>query len=72
LIERVGKNLTERQVVEGIYNFAHNLGIEVIAEYVSDDEIYTIIKDIGIEYVQGYFIGNVMSCEEVIKLRESS
>ena len=71
LIERVGKNLTERQVVEGIYNFAHNLGIEVIAEYVSDDEIYTIIKDIGIEYVQGYFIGNVMSCEEVIKLRES-
>lgn len=71
LIERISKNKEERQVVEGIYNFAHNLGIEVIAEYVSNEEIYTIIKEIGIEYVQGFHIGNVMSCDEVLKLRES-
>ena len=71
LIERIDKNEQDRQVVEGIYNFASNLGIEVIAEYVSSDALYQIVKDIGIEYVQGYHIGHVMSCDEILQLRES-
>jgi len=69
LIQRVHKKAEERQVVEGIYNFAYNLGIEVVAEYVSSDEIYTIVKAIGIEYVQGYYIGRVMSCEEIQQIQ---
>lgn len=68
LIERVAENLEERQVVEGIYNFAKNLGIEVIAEFVSSDEIYDVVKEIGIEYVQGYHIGSVMSCDEILQI----
>lgn len=72
LIENIHKNKEERQVVEGIYNFASNLGIEVIAEYVSCDEIYENVKDIGIEYVQGFHIGHVMSCEEIIKIKKEA
>ena len=69
LIESIDTNPQDRQVVEGIYNFANNLGIEVIAEFVSSDELYEIVKSIGIEYVQGYHIGPVMSCEEILELK---
>jgi len=70
LIEKIDKNKQDRQVVEGIYNFASNLGIEVIAEYVSRNALYEIVKEIGIEYVQGFYIGQVMSCDEIQKLKE--
>lgn len=56
------------KVVEGIYNFAKNLGIEVIAEFVSSEEIYEKVKSIGIEYAQGYHIGYVISYDEIIKI----
>lgn len=69
LIEQMATSVQDRHIVEGIYNFASNLGIEVIAEYVSSKELYEIVKDIGIEYVQGFHIGNVMSCDEIQKLR---
>jgi len=70
LIESIDKNSQDRQVVEGIYNFASNLGIEVIAEFVSSEDLYNIVKEIGIEYVQGYHIGHVVSCDEILKLKE--
>lgn len=69
LIERMSTSAEERQVVEGIYNFANNLGIEVVAEFVSSRALYDVVKEIGIEYVQGYHIGHVMSGEEILKLR---
>ncbi len=69
LIEHMHTSQQDRQIVEGIYNFASNLGIEVIAEFVSSDELYEIVKEIGIEYVQGFYIGPVMSCDEVLQIR---
>ena len=72
LVQGINTNKEQYQIVSGIYNFAKNLGIEVIAEYVSDEDIYETIKEIGIEYVQGYHIGYVMSCDEIKKLRQES
>ena len=35
---------------------AHALGLKVIAEYVDSEAVYTWLKDIGVDYVQGYWI----------------
>ncbi len=67
LIEQIAASQEQRQVVEGIYNFAHNLGIEVIAEFITNEELLQVVKEIGIEYVQGYHIGEIISCEEIKK-----
>ena len=69
LIENITKSTEQKQVVQGIYNFASNLDIEVIAEYVSSEEIFEEIKKIGIEYVQGFYMGHVMSCDEILQIR---
>ncbi|MFC2073650.1 EAL domain-containing protein [Campylobacterota bacterium] len=69
LIEHIDASIEQRQVVEGIYNFAHKLGIEVIAEFITNEKLLQVAKEIGIEYVQGYHIGEVMSCEKIRELQ---
>ncbi len=71
LIKDLSTDSQSRKVVESIFDFAQALGIETIAEYVSDEKIYNIIKSIGIEYAQGYFIGGVESCEQIKQRQEN-
>lgn len=43
--------------IETIVEFAHKLNIEVIAEFVSSQEIYDMLDNIGLDAFQGYYIG---------------
>jgi len=38
-----------------IFKYAQQKGIKVVAEFVHSKEIYDIVKEIGIDYVQGYY-----------------
>ena len=42
-------------IVKTITDFAKSIGAEVIAEYVHIKEVQEIIKELGIEYSQGYY-----------------
>ncbi|RUM48331.1 MAG: hypothetical protein DSY47_05705 [Hydrogenothermus sp.] len=44
-------------LISAIKNFADRAGIEVICEFVSNEEVYRILKDLGIKYMQGYIFG---------------
>jgi EAL domain-containing protein (putative c-di-GMP-specific phosphodiesterase class I) len=44
-------------VVEIIVAFAKKNGIKTIAEFVSEEVIFDIVKDLGIDYSQGYYFG---------------
>jgi len=44
-------------IVETINQFAHKLGIKTVAEYVHTKEIFDILKDMGIDEYQGYYLG---------------
>jgi EAL domain-containing protein (putative c-di-GMP-specific phosphodiesterase class I) len=49
--------IKSKQVISSIVDLAHKLDCEVIAEFVSDEEIYNAILKLGIEYSQGYYLG---------------
>ncbi|MEK7358817.1 MAG: EAL domain-containing protein [Planctomycetota bacterium] len=36
---------------------AKGMGIKTIAEFVENEEIMRILRDYGVDYAQGYFIG---------------
>ena len=57
LIRGIHSNPRHHVIVETITDFAHKIGTKTIAEFVSDEETYTIVKKIGINYSQGYFTG---------------
>lgn len=55
IIKNVYKDKSAEMVTKTIVAFANALGIETIAEFVADEEIYNKIKDLNIDYSQGYY-----------------
>ena len=66
LISNISKDKNSRIMVETIVELAHKLEIETIAEYVSSKEILDIIKEIGIDYAQGFYIGKPERIEDLL------
>lgn len=44
-------------VTESIVDLAHKIGAEVIAEFVSSDEIAECLRGMGVDYLQGFAVG---------------
>jgi len=49
------KNPKNYQIVKAISQFAESMGILTIAEFVEDEEIFNIVKELNIKFSQGYF-----------------
>lgn len=45
-------------IVTSINNIAHSLGKKTVAEFVESLDILKLLKDIGVDYVQGFYISN--------------
>ncbi len=57
LIKRIHEDKQSRILVEGIVDFSNRLGMKTIAEFVEDETILAILKEIGVDFAQGYFVG---------------
>ncbi|MBW6489300.1 EAL domain-containing protein [Sulfurimonas sp.] len=57
LIQKITDNQRNRIIVETIVDFAQKVGAKTIAEFVSDEAIYSAVKEIGVDYSQGYYTG---------------
>ena len=47
-------------IVQSTINLAHNLGLRVVAEGVEDSDTCDLLRDLGCDVVQGYYIGRPM------------
>lgn len=56
-IKELNGDEAHQTVVKSIVEFAKNSGIKTIAEHVESKEVYDIVKELGIDYAQGYFLG---------------
>ncbi|VAX13811.1 diguanylate cyclase/phosphodiesterase (GGDEF & EAL domains) with PAS/PAC sensor(s) [hydrothermal vent metagenome] len=65
-IRNMEKNPIDRVIVEAITNIAHIAGFKTIAEYVETQKTIDILKDIGIDYAQGYAIQKPQPLSEEI------
>ncbi len=57
LIKNILKDQNSLIVVETVVAYAKKRGILSVAEFVSSEAIYEKVKEIGIDLVQGYYIG---------------
>lgn len=57
LVREVATKKNNDIIIATIVDFAHKIDAKVVAEYISDENIYNIIKAMGVEYSQGYFTG---------------
>lgn len=57
LISNIDRDQHSKIMVETIVNLAKKLNIETIAEFVSSKEILDVVKELKVDYAQGYHIG---------------
>lgn len=53
-IKNIASSQVDRAMVESINHIGHVMGLHTIAEFAEDEEIITILGEIGIDYAQGY------------------
>ncbi|MCP4494785.1 MAG: EAL domain-containing protein [Gammaproteobacteria bacterium] len=58
----------DRAMVKSINEIAHVMGIETIAEFVEDREIMDVLREIGVDYGQGYYLGEPNLLDELLEL----
>lgn len=57
MIKNINIDKNSYNIVNAIVQFAKQNNIETVAEFVHSEEIYEIVRDLGIDYSQGYFFG---------------
>ncbi|MBR7743760.1 EAL domain-containing protein [Phycicoccus sp. BSK3Z-2] len=57
---------TDRQLLRSIVDVARNLGKGTVAEFVSSQEELTMVRDLGVDYAQGYFVGRPVAYDEFV------
>ena len=65
-IRKIVDNKLDRSIVQTINILAHELGMQTIAEYVENKAILQAIKEIGIDYAQGFAIDKPVSLESIL------
>lgn len=46
----------DKALVESVHSIGTVMGMQTIAEYVKDDAVLSVMRDIGVDFVQGYAI----------------
>jgi EAL domain-containing protein (putative c-di-GMP-specific phosphodiesterase class I) len=44
-------------LVESMIKMAKAFNMKVVVEYVENEEIYNVVKEMGVDYMQGYYLG---------------
>lgn len=57
LVKLITKDQNSRVIVKTIINFASNLNLKTIAEFVEDRESMELLESMGVDFIQGYYIG---------------
>ncbi|WP_169338006.1 EAL domain-containing protein [Hydrogenovibrio halophilus] len=57
LIKGLADNQDAYDIVESIVSFARKRGIATIAEFVSDQRIFDCVRELNIDFAQGFYIG---------------
>ena len=65
LVRNICSDEVDRTMVKSINAMAHLLGIRTIAESVDDEAAIEQLKSIGVDYAQGYYLGDLVRLDEV-------
>lgn len=63
LITKLLSDEKARLMIQGLIHFAKNINIKTIAEFVSSKELSDCVKELGVDYIQGYYYGEPRDAE---------
>lgn len=57
MIKDIDKNINSQRVTETITDFARKMNIKTVAEFIHSKNVYEKVKELKIDYCQGYYFG---------------
>jgi diguanylate cyclase (GGDEF)-like protein len=58
------ENRTDLAMVEAINSIGHVMGLYTVAEYVENEATFAKLREIGVDYAQGHFVGMPLPLED--------
>ena len=71
-VKNIANDDVDYAMVKSITDMGHFLEKAIIAEFVSDQDILETVGDIGVDYVQGFYLGKPVFLEDVIESEVAS
>ena len=62
-VKNIETNALHRAMVKSMNEVAHAVGKKTVAEFVENERSLVMLREIGVDYVQGYYIGKPMVIE---------
>jgi EAL domain-containing protein (putative c-di-GMP-specific phosphodiesterase class I) len=57
MIKNIDKDMNSFIITETIVDFAKKMGIKTVAEFVHNEGVFNKVKELGVDYSQGYYFG---------------
>ena len=64
-VSSMSRDDSDRIMVRSTIDMAHELGLQVVAEGIEDGETLALLRSLGCDYAQGYFLGKAMSFDDL-------
>jgi diguanylate cyclase (GGDEF)-like protein/PAS domain S-box-containing protein len=68
----INSNENDSAICHASIQMAHTLGLEVVAEGIEQQEIWDMLRDMGCDYGQGFWMSKAMPYDELVAWLESS
>ncbi len=68
-VKSLRRQSTDYVIVQAIQNVAQSLGIRTVAEYVESAETHACLRELGVNYAQGYAVGKPLPLAEFFAMR---
>lgn len=70
LIKNIATDETSYKITKTIIEFAKSLNLQTIAEFVENEEIFNIVRELGADYSQGYFFSEPIAIPRAIEFNK--
>jgi EAL domain-containing protein (putative c-di-GMP-specific phosphodiesterase class I) len=57
LIRNIDTDTNAQTIVTAVTEFSKHLGFQTVAEFVHSEAVYAKCKELGVDYLQGYYLG---------------
>jgi len=64
LVKNILTDQNSKKITQTIINFAKDMNLKTIAEFVENEAIFNILNELGVDYSQGYYFGKPEALEK--------
>jgi EAL domain-containing protein (putative c-di-GMP-specific phosphodiesterase class I) len=65
-VKDIATDVVDRAMVAAICEIGHVMGLKTIAEFVENDAIIAVLKELGVDYAQGYGVARPQPLDDVV------